>query len=87
MGTYPNTYTFSKSFAERVLEKKSQGLRVTIVRPSIIVSCHEQPFCGWIDSPAAAGGIILGVSMGILHFVYSDKNAVLDCIPCDYVCN
>ena len=36
MGGYPNTYTFTKSLAERMIKKKRGNLPVVIVRPSII---------------------------------------------------
>lgn len=87
MGTYPNTYTFTKAFAERVLKKRRGSLPVTILRPSIIVACYDDPFAGWIDSPAASGGIVMGISTGILHMVYSNPNAIMDVVPCDFVTN
>lgn len=36
VGGYPNTYTFTKSLAERSLKKNRGSLPVVIVRPSII---------------------------------------------------
>lgn len=38
---YPNTYTFTKSLAERALKKLHGDLPTTILRPSIIISCYE----------------------------------------------
>ena len=43
IGAWPNTYTFTKSMAERSLKKNRGNLRVAVVRPSIIVSCYEEP--------------------------------------------
>ena len=60
---------------------------MTILRPSIIVSCLDDPFMGWIDSPAASGGITLGIQMGIMKIVHSHPDAVMDLIPCDFVSN
>ena len=87
LGNYPNTYTFSKAFAERALKKKRGNLPVTILRPSIITACYDDPFMGWIDSPAASGGITLGIEMGIMRLVHSAPDAIMDLIPCDYVSN
>ena len=39
IGNYPNTYTYTKSMSERMLKKTHGDLKVTIVRPSIIISC------------------------------------------------
>lgn len=87
LGNYANTYTFSKSLAERTLKKRRGNLPCTILRPSIICACKNEPFQGWIDSPAAAGGFVLGYETGIVHFVFADAWAKLDIIPCDYVTN
>ena len=40
VGGYPNTYTFTKSLAERALKKNRGSLPVVIVRPSIIQGCY-----------------------------------------------
>lgn len=60
---------------------------MTILRPSIIIACYDDPFTGWIDSPAASGGVVIGVEVGMLHLVYSNGNSIMDFIPCDYVVN
>lgn len=41
IGNYPNTYTYSKSMAERVLAKKHGNLRISIVRPAIVIASYE----------------------------------------------
>ena len=43
IGDWPNTYTFTKSMAERSLKKHCGNLRVAIIRPSIIICCYEEP--------------------------------------------
>ena len=49
IGKFPNTYTFTKSFAERVLQKKRpDGMQITIVRPSIVGCSFRDPFPGWV---------------------------------------
>jgi len=87
LGDYPNTYTFSKALAERAIKKNRGDLPVTILRPSIIICNYDEPFRGWIDSLAASGGLILGVSIGVLHFFCADSKAILDFVPCDFVSN
>jgi hypothetical protein len=59
---YPNTYTWTKSMAERALLKTHGHVRVALVRPSIVISSAEEPTQGWTDTLAAAGGIFFGVS-------------------------
>lgn len=70
-----------------MLKKTHGSLPVTILRPSIIVACFDDPFMGWIDSPAASGGITMGVEMGVMRMVYSHPDAIMDLIPCDFVSN
>jgi fatty acyl-CoA reductase len=64
---YPNTYTFTKSMAERMLKQNAGHLRISIVRPSIIVSCYKEPVCGWTETLAASGGLSLMVAIGLLR--------------------
>ena len=58
---------------------------MTILRPSIIVACYDDPFVGWIDSPAASGGVVIGICLGMMHMVHSSGPAVMDLVPCDVV--
>ena len=70
-----------------MLKKKRGNLRVTILRPSIIQSCYSDPFNGWTDTIAASGFQILMVVTGLLHYVHSSDDTILDLIPCDFVSN
>ena len=42
--SYPNTYTYTKSMAERFLKDNHGNVPTTIIRPSIIISCYDEPF-------------------------------------------
>ena len=46
---YPNTDTYSKAMAERVIQKKRGDIPVTIVRASVIISSYQEPVKGWTD--------------------------------------
>lgn len=87
LGTFPNTYTFTKALAERSIQKRRGNLRVTIVRPSIIISNYDDPYPGWIDTLAAAGGLIMSVQVGLMRLLFASANSILDIIPCDFVSN
>ncbi|KAG9326730.1 hypothetical protein KVV02_008620 [Mortierella alpina] len=54
--TYPNTYTFSKSLTEHLIQKryKTMGLPIVIVRPSIVTAAVAEPVPGWVEGVAAA---------------------------------
>ena len=87
IGSYPNTYTFTKSMAERVFKKRAMGLRAAIVRPAIIIAAKDEPFPGWTDSLAAAGGLTLSICIGILKQIRMKENGTLDVVPADYCSN
>ena len=63
---YPNTYTFTKSMAERMIKKRCSDGKVSIIRPSIVIRTYEEPFPGWAENLAAGGGITLTAGIGIL---------------------
>ena len=87
LGNWPNTYTYTKSMAERSIKKHRGNMRVAILRPSIIVSCYEEPCQGWTDTVAASGGIAYTLHAGLLHYVKSTPSGTVDLIPCDFVSN
>ncbi len=59
LGKYPNTYTYTKSLTERILNKENGKYSVTILRPTIIGSSWKEPFIGWVDTVSAAGALYL----------------------------
>jgi alcohol-forming fatty acyl-CoA reductase len=87
IGNYPNTYTYTKSMAERSLKKLCGNLKISIVRPSIVIPAYTEPFPGWTDTLAAGGGIIFAVISGLMHVVKTKITATVDFIPVDYVSN
>lgn len=89
IGSYPNTYAFSKAITEIVLSRRCQaiGLPLAIVRPSIIAAAVKEPFPGWGDSVSAVSSMILFVGIGIVKYVYGQPHLILDVIPVDIVVN
>jgi thioester reductase-like protein len=82
---WPNTYTYTKSMAESLLEKRSDRLRFSILRPSIVESSLEYPFPGWNES--FNGTAPLAYIMGSwFRMVPARPDAPFDVIPVDQVC-
>jgi len=73
--------------AERLLKKKHGNVRVTIVRPSIVISCQEEPMVGWTETLSAAGGLTYTVSIGLAKYMQMIKSTIIDIVPCDFVSN
>jgi long-chain acyl-CoA synthetase len=81
---WPNTYTYTKSLAESLLARRT-GLRLAIVRPSIVESAVEFPFPGWNES--FNGSAPLAYVMGTwFRMVPAKPDAPFDVIPVDMVC-
>jgi long-chain acyl-CoA synthetase len=81
---WPNTYTFTKSLAESLIQKRGAGLAVAIVRPAIVESSVEKPFRGWNE------GINTSASLSYLLGTYfrqlpTNERKCLDIIPVDLV--
>ncbi len=87
LGQYPNTYTFTKSMAERAIMKKRGSLPVSIVRPSIIISSYEEPVQGWTDTLAAGGVLVLALVNGYLTTMNLRREPYIDFVPVDLVSN
>lgn len=81
---WPNTYTFTKSLAESILQKYTVGRPLAVVRPAIVESSVERPFRGWNE------GINTSASLSYLLGTFfrqfpSNERKRLDLIPVDLV--
>ncbi|KAF2895082.1 hypothetical protein ILUMI_11094 [Ignelater luminosus] len=84
---WPNTYTFTKSVAEDIIRKESNGLPIAVVRPSIVVVTSKEPVSGWINNSYGATGIFVNIGMGVVRTLYCDATYVSDLVPADYAIN
>ena len=68
---YPNTYTFTKSCAERVLQKrlKNSKKRLAILRPSIVLSAFREPMIGWTETLSAGQVIFYAMMAGLIKWL------------------
>ncbi|CAH2101747.1 unnamed protein product [Euphydryas editha] len=83
LGELPNTYVFTKQLAEHVVYEYKGKLPIVIIRPSIVISSHIDPFPGWIDNFNGPVGILVACGKGILRTIYSSPDIVSDYIPVD----
>ena len=82
---WPNTYTFTKSLAESLIQARGAGLPIAIIRPAIVETSIAQPFQGWNE------GINTSASLSYLLGTYfrqlpSNERKRLDIVPVDTVC-
>lgn len=84
---YPNTYTWTKSLAENLLQNEAKDLPVAIVRPSIVGAAYKEPLPGWIDTVQGATGVLIAIGKGILRVLCFSSLGTLNLVPVDYVNN
>ena len=87
LGNHPNTYTFTKALAERLIEEEGKDLPIAIVRPSIVVASWKDPFPGWVDNFNGPTGIIVGAGAGIMRSMMVCRKKTADLIPVDIPIN
>ncbi|XP_065219109.1 fatty acyl-CoA reductase wat-like isoform X2 [Planococcus citri] len=87
LGTYPNTYVFTKCVAEEVCRSKGANLPLTIFRPAIVISSAKEPIPGWINNVYGPTGVVAAAAVGLLRSLHSDQNCKANVVPCDYVVN
>jgi hypothetical protein len=46
IGTWPNTYTFSKAITEHILWRRKGSTPLCIIRPTIVGAAYEEPLPG-----------------------------------------
>lgn len=86
-GPHVNTYTFTKSIAEQIVNAYRHVIPIVIVRPSIVTAAYREPYPGWIDNIQAISGIMMEIGKGGISSILGDKNLICDIIPVDFVVN
>lgn len=86
-GPHVNTYTFTKSIAEQIVNSYRDRIPIVIVRPSIVTAAYREPYPGWIDNIQAISGIMMEIGKGGISSILGDKNLICDIIPVDFVVN
>ena len=46
---WPNTYVFTNTMGEMLLEHLKENTNGIIVRPTIVTSTFKEPFSGWVE--------------------------------------
>ena len=79
IGDFPNTYTFTKCIAEKLLvQTRAPNFPLTFIRPSIVGASWRDPVPGWIDSLVASSAIFFFVGLGLLKTLHGDECLIGD---------
>jgi len=87
IGQRPNTYTFTKSLAEHIIQRDAADLPVAIFRPSIIGASVREPVAGWVDNFNGPSGVFVAAGKGMLRSMVGNIDAVADIVPVDTCSN
>lgn len=80
---HPNTYTFSKRLAERLIADEYPNLPVCIARPSIVTPAYKEPCEGWVDNLNGPVGIMVAAGKGVLRSMYAKPDYNAELCPVD----
>ncbi|MGE0708668.1 MAG: AMP-binding protein [Planctomycetota bacterium] len=82
---WPNTYTYSKALAERLVHEAAADLRASItVRPAVVESAMAYPSPGWNQGINTSAPLVWMTATGVRYWP-STPDLALDVIPVDYV--
>lgn len=84
---YPNTYTFTKAIAERLLLDERGHVPAVIFRPSIVSASLKEPISGWVDNLNGCSGVLAGIGSGFIKAVYGGRHKLADLVPVDLTAN
>ncbi|XP_050526790.1 putative fatty acyl-CoA reductase CG5065 [Daktulosphaira vitifoliae] len=88
LGTFPNTYAFTKCLSEDLVFKQMEsGLPCLILRPSIIIPIWKEPLPGWNDNINGPTGILIGAGKGVIRTMYCNNTGYADFMPVDIAIN
>jgi alcohol-forming fatty acyl-CoA reductase len=83
---FPNTYTLSKHFAEKLVVDQAGHLPVGIFRPPIVAPTYRSK-PGWTDNINAFTGIVVSIAKGYIHCFLGKGEDPSNVAPVDYCAN
>jgi len=87
LGVFPNTYIFTKAWAENIIEQNGNDLPMAVMRPSIVSSAWKEPVPGWVDNLNGPTGMLAAGGAGLMQTIYAKRDKRADLIPVDIACN
>lgn len=84
---HPNTYTYSKRLAEKLVADEFPNMPVAIARPSIVTPAFREPMPGWVDNLNGPVGLIVGAGKGVIRSMHCKRDYHAEVIPVDVAIN
>ncbi|XP_076303169.1 putative fatty acyl-CoA reductase CG5065 isoform X2 [Lasioglossum baleicum] len=80
---HPNTYTYSKRLAEKLVVNEYQSLPCCIARPSIVTPALAEPLPGWVDNLNGPVGLLVGAGKGVIRSMHCNAHYHAEVVPVD----
>lgn len=87
LGIFPNTYSFSKSLSEDIVNSYRDQFPIVVVRPSIVTAAYCEPMPNYLEGLFGLGGFAIASGRGILRTVRCDPKCKILYCPADFVSN
>ncbi|XP_055387561.1 fatty acyl-CoA reductase wat-like [Condylostylus longicornis] len=84
---WPNTYVFSKCLSEDLVRRYGKKFPTIVIRPTIVISTHEDPVPGWCNNIYGLNGVLVACGTGVLRVMPFDRNLIGDVVCADHVTN
>ncbi|XP_025264924.1 putative fatty acyl-CoA reductase CG5065 isoform X2 [Camponotus floridanus] len=84
---HPNTYTYSKHLAEKLVANEFPELPCCIARPSIVFPSYKEPLPGWVDNLNGPIGLLVAGGKGVIRSIHGNGNLNIEIIPVDLAIN
>ncbi|CAH0382773.1 unnamed protein product [Bemisia tabaci] len=84
---HPNTYTYTKRLAEKLVADEFPKMPVAIARPSIVCPAVSDPLPGWVDNLNGPVGVLIGAGKGVIRTMLCDGRYHAEIIPVDMAIN
>ncbi|XP_076646281.1 putative fatty acyl-CoA reductase CG5065 [Halictus rubicundus] len=84
---HPNTYTYSKRLAEKLVANEYQSLPCCIARPSIVTPAGKEPLPGWVDNLNGPVGLLVGAGKGVIRTMHCNAQYHAEVVPVDLAIN
>nr|XP_033320820.1 putative fatty acyl-CoA reductase CG5065 [Megalopta genalis] len=84
---HPNTYTYSKRLAEKLVSNEYQNLPCCIARPSIVTPAGKEPLNGWVDNLNGPVGLLVGAGKGVIRSMHCNAGYHAEVVPVDLAIN
>ncbi|KAH9699830.1 Fatty acyl-CoA reductase 3 [Citrus sinensis] len=84
---WPNTYVFTKTMGEMLMQQSKENLSLVIIRPTVVSGTYKEPFPGWVEDLKTINTLFVASAQGNLPCLVGETKIIMDVIPVDMVVN